>query len=29
LTSTHVGAVVVRAVPFDAIDLDLSALWSA
>lgn len=28
LIATHVGATIVRAEPFDAIDLDLSALWS-
>ena len=27
--ATHVGAVVVRAEPFDAIELDLSALWTS
>jgi Uma2 family endonuclease len=29
LVATHVGAVVVRAEPFDAVDLDLSTLWSS
>jgi Uma2 family endonuclease len=28
LVAAHVGAVVVRAEPFDAVDLDLSAIWS-
>jgi len=28
LLATHVGAVVVRVEPFDAIELDLSALWT-
>jgi Uma2 family endonuclease len=28
LLVTHVGAVTVRAEPFDAIELDLSALWA-
>lgn len=28
LLATHAGAAVVRADPFDAIDLDLSALWT-
>lgn len=28
LLATHVASVVVRAEPFDAIELDLSALWS-
>jgi Uma2 family endonuclease len=27
VVATHVGAAVVRAEPFDAIELDLSALW--
>lgn len=28
LLAIHVGAVVVRAEPFEAVDLDLSALWT-
>ncbi len=28
LLAMHVGAVVVRAEPFEAIELDLSALWA-
>lgn len=28
LVSTHVGAVTVRAEPFDAVELDLSLLWT-
>jgi len=28
LLATHVGAVIVRAEPFDAIEIDLSALWT-
>ena len=28
LLAIHVGPVVVRAEPFDAIELDLSALWA-
>jgi len=29
LVATHVGAVIVRAEPFEAVDLDLSLLWSS
>lgn len=29
LVATHVGAVTVRAEPFEAVDLDLSVLWSS
>jgi Uma2 family endonuclease len=28
LLAAHAGAVVVRAEPFDAVDLDLSTLWT-
>ena len=28
LLATHVGSVVVRAEPFEAVDLDLSVLWA-
>jgi hypothetical protein len=27
VTAAHVGAVMVRAEPFEAIELDLAALW--